>query len=169
MGTGVWGPGQEGVALSRSPGARRVLGPRPPHSTCRWSPAGMQGGPWGARLGLLAERASVAAGRAHRSLSPSCSSCRFMSRPQNALKAGLTPRAFHQLLECSQLSCPCSAAQRCPTLCHPWTAARQAPLPSAVPRSLPMLTSTELMPPPRLAVCRCSSSDTGVFTHLPRG
>ena len=46
MGTRVWGPGQEGVAPSRSPGARRVLGPRPPHRTCRWSPAGMRGGPW---------------------------------------------------------------------------------------------------------------------------
>lgn len=29
----------------------------------------------------------------------------------------------------------------------PWTAAPRAPLPSAVPRSLLMLTSTELMPP----------------------
>ena len=119
MGTRVWGPGREGVAPSRSPGARRVLGPRPPHRTCRWSPAGMWGGPWGARLGLLAERASLAGGRAHRSLSPACSSCCFMSHPQNALKAGLTPRDFHQLLECSQLTCPCSAAQWCPTLCHP--------------------------------------------------
>lgn len=119
MGTGVWGPGQEWVAPSRSPGARRVLRPRPPRRTCRWSPAGMRGGPWGARLGLFAERASLAGGRAHRPLPCSCSSCRVMLRPQNALQAGLAPRAFHQLLERSQLTCPCSATQRCLPLCRP--------------------------------------------------
>ena len=35
----------------------------------------------------------------------------------------------------------CSAAQSCPTLCDPWTAARQAPLCSTVPQSLLRFTS----------------------------
>ena len=47
----------------------------------------------------------------------------------------------------SHLSCCCLVAQLCPTLCDPWTAARQASLSFPTSQTLLRLMSTELVMP----------------------
>ena len=51
--------------------------------------------------------------------------------------------------------CCCSAAQPCPTLCHPWPAAHQASLSFTISRSSLRLMSIEsVMPSSHLILCR---------------
>ena len=58
------------------------------------------------------------------------------------------------ILLLSALLC-CSVAQSCPTLCEPWTAARQASLSFTISRSLLKLMSIEsMMPSNHLILCR---------------
>ena len=57
------------------------------------------------------------------------------------------------ILLLSALLC-CSVAQSCPTLCEPWTAARQASLSFTISRSLLKLMSIEsVMPSNHLILC----------------
>ena len=60
-----------------------------------------------------------------------------------------------------------SVAQSCPTLCDPWTAARQAPLSITNSWSLPKLVSIELvMPSTHLILCRSLLLPPSVFPSI---
>ena len=63
-------------------------------------------------------------------------------------------RLSHKATQKTPCVCCCSVAQSCPTLCDPWTAARQASLSITNSRSSPKLMSTEsVMPSNHLSLC----------------